>query len=439
MDAQLIELAEQTIDHALKQGAQQAAVGVSRARFVDLKQREGKVEALQASTARGLSLALYVDGRYSSNGTSYLDPSKVRSFVDQTLAMTRTLATDPHRSLPDPSLYGPTEGVDLDLVDPTYDDLDMKRRRELVAATEREARATGEQVISVTSELVTQTSESLQIHSNGFRGMRRGTSYTLGATVTTRDEGDRRPEDGWWTVARHLEDLPAAETIGREAARRALARIGSHKVTSKSMTLVVENRAAGRMVASLLGPLSGAALQQRRSCFEDKLGQSVGSELLTLTDEPLLKRGLGSRTYDGEGLAARRLPIFCSGRLESYFIDVYYGRKLSMDPTTGSSSNLIFQVGPQSLDELIGAVQEGIVVSGFLGGNANPATGDYSFGVTGHFIERGRLTHPVSEMNITGCHTSLWKRLSAVGNDPFPYSSLSVPTLLFDDVQFSGM
>jgi PmbA protein len=261
----------------------------------------------------------------------------------------------------------------------------------------------------------------------------------LSASVTAKEEGERRPEDYACSVARHFADLASAPKVGEEAARRAEERIGSGKVSSKPMTLLVENRAAPRLVASLVGPLAGGALQQHRSCFEGRLGQTLGSPLLSLVNEPLLPRALGSRTYDSEGLAVRRQPVFTDGRLDSYFIDVYYGRKTGLPPTTGSISNLLLTPGSQTLEELIGDIEEGILVTSFLGGNSNPATGDFSFGVSGSYIKGGALIRPVSEMNITGSHLTLWRQLDAVGNDPYPWSPLRIPSLLFDNVQFSGM
>ena len=440
MDKRLADLAELTVDHALKQGAKEVAVGVSRARFVDLKRREGKTEKLQASTSRGLSVALYVDGRFSSNATSLLEPDALRDFVDQTLAMTRKLAPDPYRYLPDPGLYGPTTGVELDLVDPAYDAMDMdERQRRVVAAEDAARQEGGEPVISVTAEMVTQSSESLQIHSNGFRGEHAATSFMLGTTVTVQDADDRRPEDRHWTVARHLSDLPPAAGVGREAALRALSRMGSRKVQSGEMTMVVENRAGSRLLGALLEPLSAASLQQQRSCFEGKLGEQITSELLTVTDDPLLARGLGSRLYDGEGLAARRMSVIERGRLRTYFIDVYYGRKLEMAPTTGGASNLVIELGEDDADALVARAGQGILVTGFLGGNSNPATGDFSFGVRGFVINDGQVGHAVGEMNITASLTSLWNSLVAVGNDPYPYGAVRMPTLVFEKVQFSGV
>jgi PmbA protein len=205
------------------------------------------------------------------------------------------------------------------------------------------------------------------------------------------------------------------------------------------MTLVVDNRAAGRLMAGLGGPLTGAALQQKRSFLEGRLGQPIGSPLLDVADDPLLPKALGSRLFDGEGLAARRRTVFEKGVLRSYFVDTYYGKKLKMEPTTGGPSNLVWTLGPKSQAEILKDVGEGLLVTGFLGGNSNGTTGDYSLGVQGFVIRGGKRAEPVGEMNIAGNMLDLTKRLAAVGNDPWPYSQNRTPTLVFEGVQFAGV
>jgi PmbA protein len=439
-DKELVEHAERTLAYARRCGADQVALQVSRSRFVEVKRRAGKIEGLSASTSRGLSLTLYVDGRYSSNATSFLEPRALETFVDESLAMTRMLAPDPFRSLPDPALYGPTPGVELDLYDlAAYEGLSMDQRVRLAQEAEICASEVDPRVISVTTEMTSQESQSLRRHSDGFQGQHDATAFYVSASVTVEDKGQgRKPEDTYWAGTAHLCDLPQAGPIGEEAARRAIDRIGSRKVDSAKLTLVVENRAASRLVSSLLAPLSGGSLQQHRSCFEGKLGQKTGSDLLGLHNDPLIPRSLGSRTFDGDGLKAAPLTIFDRGRLQAYLIDVYYGRKLDRSPTTGTLSNVICDLGNQGLDQLLAGVERGILVTGFLGGNANPATGDFSFGISGYLIEGGRRGAPISEMNIADNHLELWQRLSAVGNDPYLYSSWRIPSLVIEKVQFSG-
>ena len=205
------------------------------------------------------------------------------------------------------------------------------------------------------------------------------------------------------------------------------------------MTLVIDNRAAGRLMGALAGPLSGASLQQKRSFLEGRLGQPVGSPLLDVTDDPLIPKAFGSRLYDFEGLAAKERPVFEKGVLRSYYIDTYYGKKLKMAPTSGGVSNLAWTLGTRPRAAILKDVGEGILVTGFLGGNSNGTTGDYSFGVQGFRIRGGERAEPVGEMNIAGNVLELLKKLTAIGDDPWPYSSMRTPTLVFEGVQFAGV
>ena len=160
---------------------------------------------------------------------------------------------------------------------------------------------------------------------------------------------------------------------------------------------------------------------------------------LTVIDDPFIEKGLGSRFFDGEGLAAKRRVVIEKGVLRQYFIDNYYGKKLGMEPTTSWPSNVLFEYGTHSVEEMIAGVKRGILVSGFIGGNSNSTTGDFSFGIVGLLIDAGKTVHPVNEMNISGYMKEFWNQLSEVGNDPYPYSSMRIPSLRFEGVNFSGL
>jgi PmbA protein len=193
------------------------------------------------------------------------------------------------------------------------------------------------------------------------------------------------------------------------------------------------------MASMLFGPLSASSLQQKRSFLDGKLGQAIGSPLLDVRDEPLVQRGFGSRLFDGEGIAAKPFALFEQGVLRNYYVDTYYGRKLGMEPTTGRMSNHAWVLGTRSLGELLADLREGVLVTGFLGGNSNGTTGDFSLGVKGFRVRGGAIAEPVGEMNLSGNHLELWKRLAAVGNDPYAYSSMRTPTLVFEGVQIAGL
>ncbi len=437
----LLEVTRTAADLALRKGAREASAGAYQARHVEVAWRDGRVEKVTEATTRGLGLDLYVDGRYASVSTSDLRPDALDRFVEDAVALARTLAPDPHRRLPEPELYRGRADLDLQLEDPDHGALDAESRRRDAQAIEAAARAVpgAEAILSCTTSVSDSRSESALVQTNGFEGTRRGTDFWLSAEVAVKDPDGRRPEEFAAAGARHHRALERPEAVGRRAAERALSRVGSVKGASAVVPLIVENRAAGRLVGMLLGPIAAAAVQQKRSFLEGKLGAAIGSPLLDLRDDPLVKRGFGSRLYDGEGIAARPFPLFETGVLRSYYVDSYYGRKLGMAPTTGRSSNLAWRLGPRGLEELVAAVGDGVLVTGFLGGNSNGTTGDFSLGVRGFRIRGGRLAEPVGEMNVSGTQLDLWKRLSAVGNDPYPYSAARTPTLVFDGVQLAGL
>ena len=436
----MLAAAHAAVKAALGKGAQEASARTYRVREVEVKWRDGKLEQIHEATTRGLGLSLYVDGRFSTVSTSDLRPEALDTFIGDSVTLARALAKDPFRTLPDPKLYEGQAKVDLQLEDPKYPTVTPEQRRTVAKEIEAAARAVkgADAILSVTTGFSDTLSESWRVASNGFTGSRRDTSFFISAEVSVKDADGRKPEDYAYGGGRFVADVPKAAQVGREAAERALSRLGAKKGESAVLTMAVENRAAGRMPGFLLGPLSGGALQHKRSFLEGKLGQQIASPVLTLVDDPLVPKGLGSRLFDGEGIAAKRMPVIEAGVLKAYYIDTYYGKKLQMAPTTAGPSNLVWTLGDKGQAGLLAAMKEGILVTGFIGGNSNGLTGDFSLGVQGFRVRDGKIAEPVGEMNISGNHLDLWKKLAAVGNDPYPYSSMKTPTLVFEGVQFAG-
>jgi PmbA protein len=433
-------VAEDAVRSALGHGAQQCGARSYRVRDVSVRWRDGRLEQIGEATTRGVALQLYVDGRYSAVSSSDIRKEALDAFVADAIAMTRSLAPDPFRSLPDPSLYQGQADTDLQLADPAYAGVTAAERRRAAQRIEEAARSVpgARAILSVTTGFNDNRTESFRVHSNGFSGSRLETSFWTYAEVHVRDDDGRRPEEWSANGVRFIAELPDVAGVGRDAAERALARVGSRKSESAEMTMVVDNRSAARLVQAIVSPLSASSLQQKRSFYEGSLGQTLGSPRLTLVDDPFVAKGFGSRLFDAEGIAARKVPLFEAGVLRNFYVDTYYGKKLALAPTTGSSSNLVLAAGDKPLSELIADVGDGVLVTGFLGGNSNSATGDFSFGVQGFRVRGGRKAEPIAETNISGHLVELIGRLAAVGNDPYPYSTILTPTLVFEKVQFAG-
>lgn len=434
-----LELARWVITQARKCGAQDATVDVRDQRRIQVRFRDKAIEKLQEDNRHSLSISIYLNNRYSSQDTNNFQKESLERFITDAVAMTKYLNEDPFRKLPDPKYYAGREKKDLQLRDPSYESLSTEARIESAQQAADSASTAGNRIVSVTAAFSDSLSRSVKVHSNGFEGEREDTSFSLYANPTVKDDEGKLVAESAYGNTRFRADLPDPRKVGKEATERALRRMGQKKANSEKMDMVVENRQASQILWPLIGPLSGSALQQKQSFLEGKLGQKVASERLTLIDDPFILRGLGSRLFDGEGLAARRRMVIEKGILKTYFIDNYYGRKLGIEPTTGGTSNLVFEHGGKSCDEIIKGVPRGIFVTGFIGGNSNGTTGDFSFGISGMFIENGSLVKPVYEMNVSGNMKEFWNELIEIGNDPDVYSAWRTPTLRFGNVQFSGI
>lgn len=429
-------LAKWAMNHALENGAQQVSVSISNNRSSSVDVREEKIDKLEQAIESNLSIRLFVDKKYSMHSTNRLKKEELTRFIEEAIAGTRFLSEDEFRALPDPALYYKGQGRDLDTLDKDFDNHDPQKKIDLAFEAEKEVKGKDERIISVSTGYYDGISERVMVTSNGFEGDTANSYYGLNASVSVKG-GDARPESGWGESAIFFDKLEK-NGIGKKALDRALRKIGQGKVESGKMAMIVENRTVSRIFSPLVSALNGSAIQQKNSFLVDKLGEKVFSGKLTITDDPFIPAGRGSRLFDNEGLATQKRPVFEGGVVKNYFIDTYYGKKLNMQPTSGSTTNLVFNTGNKDLDELVAMVEKGILVTGFNGGNCNGTTGDFSYGIEGFLVENGKIVKPVSEMNITGNMKDLWSDISEVGNDIYKNSSWLMPSILFNGVDFSG-
>ena len=440
MNKEMFDLASWTIKTAKSAGADDCRVGISRERFVEISYRERKPENIKEASSRSLFVEIFVNGRYSGQSTSDLREEPLRAFIRNAVATTKLLAEDPFRTLPDPKYYTGRMKLDLKILDPTYDQLTPEDRHSLVKTIEDSCLSEGgEKTISVTAEEYDSHQESVMLTSNGFEGYKASTVYWAGASMTAKDEGDRRPQGYHYIGAVARNALVRPEEIGATAAKRTLELLGAKKIQTETLPVIVENRNVPRLLGGLLAAMYGRNIQQKRSFLADKKGQKIACDYLTLIDDPFLIGGLGSQLYDGDGFATRKRTMIKSGVLNEFFVDWYYSRKLGWEPTTGGPSNLIITPGKRSVKEIMKDLGRGVFITGFIGGNSNSTTGDASIGIFGQLFENGEPTQAIAEMNIAYNHLKFWHKLAEVANDPWIYSSQRTPSLVFTDVVVSGV
>ncbi len=440
MKKEMYDLSEFTIKTAKSTGADECRVKIDSERFVEISYRKNKPENIKEASKKQLSVEIFVNNRYSRQWTSDLRLNALKTFITNAVKTTKLLAEDPFRTLPDPKYYQGRSNVDLEINDPDYNNLTTEDRHKLVRTIENAClEKGGEKTISVTAMEYDNRYESIMMTSNGFEGYHQATIYWAGAEITMQDKGDRRPNGYNFVASVTQKGLPPAEEIGKVAAKRTFDLMGGKKIKTETLPIIIENRNVRRILYGFLSPMYGRSIQQKRSFLADKKGKKIGSDWLTIMDDPLIKGGLGSQLYDSDGFAAKKRTMIEKGVLKDFYVDWYYSRKLGWEPTSGRPSNLVIPPGKRSVAEIMKDLGRGILITGFIGGNSNSNTGDTSIGIIGKLFENGKPVQTVVEMNIADNHLKFWQKLSEVANDPWIYSSWRTPSLVFTDVVVSGV
>ena len=432
------KLARWAMDFALENGCQAAKINLYSGSNSSFELRDAKMDRLQQASENGMTIALYVDGRYGTYSTNRLDKNELESFIKNGIASTRYLAKDEAQTLPDPSRYYKGGKPDLKLLDPNFSTITPDEKIAMARSAAEEAMGKDPRIISVESSYEDGTNFGYKIISNGFEGETKGSWFTISSGVSMKGDGDARPSSYWYEAAVILKNLKK-QGIGQKALERTIKKLGQHKIKSGKYTMVVDPLNSSRLVSPVINALYGSQLQQKNSFLLNKMGQQIGNQKFTLRDEPHLIGAMGARYFDNEGVATQPRTIFDKGVLKTYFIDTYIANKMKIEPTIADPSILILEPGQKDLQGLITDVNNGILVTGFNGGNSNSSTGDFSFGIEGFLIENGQTTQPINEMNVTGNFLTLWSSLAAVGNDPIESSSWRIPSLVFDGIDFSGI
>lgn len=436
----LAETALRAVETAKKLGADEVKAYATSGSEVELEQREGKLERVHEASTLGLSVSLLVDGRFSSHGTSDLRPDAIEAFLKRAVDGTRYLEQDTDRAMASLDQMGSLDVDSLDAADvASFSSRTSEVRRAGVASLEAAIRAgAGDDLVSATSYLWDMRNESACAFSNGFQGRRERTHFGYGGMVTLKEPSGKLPEAYSFLNSAHHQDLIGVDQVAADLWERAGEVRNTSATTSRVCPMLLDSRTASRILGALFSPLSGSALHHGRSCLHDKLGQKLGSSAFTVLDDPTIPRGLGSKPFDGDGFQARPRSIFSEGVLDTFFIGLYHSRKLGKEPTTGGTSNVVIAPGTRSWQEVAKDAPQAIRVTSFLGGNSNPTSGDFSFGIRGQLFENGEWVQNLSEMNVTGNLVDLIGNFVEPCTDVWAFSSYRVPTLVFDGVQFSG-
>lgn len=454
-----IRILDDALQMALAHGAQKARMTLTWSRMDSCATLGGEVDKVNRCLDLSLATCLFVDGRFGSFSTNRLDKDSLDGFLKKAVSTVRMLAPDPCRDLPDPfrTARDATTGRELGLLDLSCESLTPACRLEFARNAAVFPELGGRQAVSAAGEKYRLISEEgeysdtlldlIVVDSNGLRCRHTESSFEYGVEATVQDAEGRKYSGWWWHASPFLSQLES-ESVGKIALERAAAQIGPENPASGKYHLVVDTNCASKLVDPLLKALGGYSLQQKNSFLLDSRGKQIFSEGLTLIDRSRQPGESGSRLFDTEGVATREAPVIEAGVVKDYFINTYISRKTGLVPTIEDVTRpfLLPFLSPAlgttctglDREEILRRVGDGILVTGFNGGNSNSSTGDFSYGIEGFRFRDGKILRPVREMLITGNFLSLWTHLLAAGSDARFCMSKLIPTLAFENVDFSS-
>ncbi len=442
--ATLLTRAADMLVAAKKAGADAADALAIVSRDISASMRHGKPENIEQAETSAVGLRVFVGQSSATLSTSEFSAASLATLAENAVAIARVAPADPYATLADAALLAHT-------IEPLEATDDFTPDMALLQAQAREIETAGLATSGITNSGGADASMSAHqlalVTSHGFAGSYATTRYSLSVSLIA-GQGDTMQRDYDYATVTHHGDLPAPASIGQSAAERTLARMHPRKVKSQTATVYFDPRAGRQLLSAFASAISGSAITRGTSFLKDALGKEIFGKNIRITDDPRLKRGLASRPFDAEGIAAKPFDFVTNGTLTSWLLDTRSANQLGLK-TTGhasrglagaphpSTSNFYLHNGTHSPAELFAQLGDGFYVTETIGHGTNLITGDFSLGASGFWIEGGVRAFPVSEVTIAGNLRDMFAHLIPANDLQFRYGT-NVPTLAIPTMTIAG-
>ncbi|OOZ80193.1 metalloprotease PmbA [Solemya velum gill symbiont] len=435
--AQLQSLVDTVLNHARKKGASAAEVAANSSHGIAATVRLGEVETIENTADNGLGITVYYGQCKGSASTSDLSEGAIDEALTAACDIAKYAAEDPCAGLPDENRLA-KEWPDLDLYHPWQ--IPVEETISIATACETAARSYDERITNSDGATVNQD-EGVGVYGNslGFIGGYPSSRQTISCSVLA-SENDDMQRDYWYSTARDASELESVESIGRRAAERTISRLGARKLSTRSAPILFKPEVAAGLLRNFIGAISGGSLYRKSSFLLDSLGQQVFPEWINIHEDPLKPGGLASAPFDSEGVATSARDIVADGIIQGYVLSSYSARRLGMETTgnAGGVRNLTITPNTETFEEMVAALDTGLILTEMMGQGLNMVTGDYSRGAAGFWVENGEILYPVEEITIAGNMKQMLMDLLAVGNDADYPGSIQTGSWLIREMMIAG-
>ena len=429
---------ERALEDARARGASQAEAAVSQDTGLSVGVRLGEVETLEHQRDRSMGITVYFGRRKGSASTADFSLETVRDTVAKACSIARFTAEDACSGLAEAGLMAHAP-PDLDLAFPWSVTADQAI--ELAKSCEAAALAFDPRINNSEGGSVS-THQGLHVYGNthGFIGGYPTTAHTLSCVVLA-GTGEDMQRDYWYSSARDWRELEDAETIGRESARRTIARLDPRKLSTRRAPVLFVPEIARGLIGHFTAAIRGSSQYRQASFLLNAAGEQVFPAGFAIAERPHLPKAMGSAPFDDEGVATRDRELIADGVLTGYILSSYSARKLNLQTTgnAGGAHNLLVASSADGgLGGMLKRLGTGLLVTELMGQGVNTVTGDYSRGAAGFWVENGALAYPVAEITIAGNLRSMLRNIVAVGDDVDTRGGTRIGSVLLEEMTIAG-
>ena len=422
------------LDLAKKLGATNASVNVGSSISETVNFRNKNLDESNRSDNLGVDITTFIGKKKSSISSSNLLKDNLKVLIEKCIETTKNTPDDEYNALPDKDLLA-KEVKELNL----YDDTHIKNDDKIKYLSRLEASASiDKKIVNTESSFTEDKSNFILANSDGFcKGFK--TSSFVASSVAVAKDDQSMERDYEYTLKCHLNDIKSAEELGKVAAENTIRKLRPKKIGSEKIPIIFDKRIAKGILSTFAGAISSSAISRGTSFLKDKIDKKIFSESINIFDDPDIIRGLGSKSFDSEGVKTEPLKLVEHGILKHYLIDTYNGKKLNLKSNgrCGGTSNLYFENGKVSYNDLLNSSSKCLYITETIGHGSNIITGDYSVGATGFFVENGEFKYPINEITIAGNFKDMFQNITLANDLEFLYSTNS-PTLMIEGMVVAG-
>ncbi len=436
-EERLKTLVSDILTEANRQGADACEVGVSLDAGLSASVRMGEVDTVEFNRDQGFGITVYQGKKKGSASTSDSSTEAIRETVKAACDIAIYASEDPYAGLAEAEKIA-INLPDLDLYHPWG--INAEQAIEMAMSCEDAGRSFSDKISNSDGASVS-SHQGCRVYgnSNGFVGSYISSRHSLSA-VLIGIQGEEMQRDYWYTVGRDANDMESAISVGQTAARRTIDRLGARQAATAQVPVLFAPDMAAGLISHFLGAISGGSLYRQASFLLDHMGKQIFPQWMHIHEQPLLKKAMGSASFDNDGLATFSKDFIREGILENYLLSTYSGRKLNMASTAnaGGVNNLFVESNAGGLEDLIKQMGTGLLVTELMGQGVNTVTGDYSRGAGGFWVENGEIQYPVSEVTIAGNLKDIYKNIVAVGNDIDRRGNIQTGSILVENIKLAG-